>query len=128
VYDHFQDLGNDYRSHEDVDESELEEFWTPTPETLAAHSYEMLNQPSVEFIRQLWWESLTRYYGGPRALAPRRIMEDLSHLLVLAAPISLLRAEIFLVEVSESPIILLHCTHPPAFHLGGREANTHFPA
>ncbi|KAF9519731.1 hypothetical protein BS47DRAFT_1358046 [Hydnum rufescens UP504] len=77
TYGRFQDLGTDYQS---PDEPGLEEFWTSTPDALAAHSYEMLNQPSVEFIRQTWWESLTRYYGGPRAHATRRITEDLSHL------------------------------------------------
>ncbi|KAF9519727.1 hypothetical protein BS47DRAFT_1083978 [Hydnum rufescens UP504] len=77
VYNRPQDVGNDHQSHE---ESEFEGFWTPAPDTMAAHSYEMLNQPSVEFTRQIWWETLTRYYGGPRALATRRIMEDLSHL------------------------------------------------
>ncbi|KAF9519737.1 hypothetical protein BS47DRAFT_1465441 [Hydnum rufescens UP504] len=34
-------------------------FWAPTPGALVAHSYEILNQPSVEFIRQMWWESLS---------------------------------------------------------------------
>ncbi|KAF9519740.1 hypothetical protein BS47DRAFT_1085425 [Hydnum rufescens UP504] len=77
VYNRFQDLGNDYHSPE---ESGLEEFWTATPDALAAHSYEMLNQPSVEFIRQTWWESLTRHYGGPRVHATRHITTNLSHL------------------------------------------------
>ncbi|KAF9519726.1 hypothetical protein BS47DRAFT_1083994 [Hydnum rufescens UP504] len=80
VYNRFEDPGNDLQSHEDADKSELERFWTLTPDALVTHSYEMLNQPSVEFTRQMWWESLTRYYGGPRALATRRIMEDLSNL------------------------------------------------
>jgi hypothetical protein len=84
AYDRFQDFGNDYQS---PDESGVEEVWTPTPDALAAHSYEMLNQPSVEFTRQMWWESLTKHYGGPRAHATRRITEDLSHLGVLLAPI-----------------------------------------
>ncbi|KAF9519724.1 hypothetical protein BS47DRAFT_1312356 [Hydnum rufescens UP504] len=80
VYNRFEGFRNDDRSHEDADESGLEEFWTRAPDALAAHSYEMLNQPSVEFTRQTWWQSLTRYYGGPRAHATRRITEDLSHL------------------------------------------------
>jgi hypothetical protein len=86
VYNRFEDFGNDDQSHED--ESGLVASWTLTPDALAAHSYEMLDQPSVEFARQMWWESLTRYYGGPRALAARRITEDLSHLWVLVAHVS----------------------------------------
>jgi hypothetical protein len=94
VYSRFEDFENDHQSHEDAYESGLEASWTPTPYALAAHSYEMLNQPSVEFTRQMWWGSLTRYYGGPRALATRRITEDLSHLWALVAPIYFIWAEI----------------------------------
>jgi hypothetical protein len=43
----------------------------------------------------MWWESLARYYGGPRALATRRIAEDLSHLWVLVAPIYFIWAQKF---------------------------------
>jgi hypothetical protein len=71
----------------------------------------MLNQPSVEFTRQMWWESLTRYYGGPRALATRRIMEDL---LVLVAPISCIWAEIFLVKFPN--LQFLYCMVPCLLH------------
>jgi hypothetical protein len=42
----------------------------------------------------MWWEILTRYYSGSRAVATRRITEDLSHPLVLVALI-LFGAEIF---------------------------------
>jgi hypothetical protein len=75
VSSRFQDLGHDPPSHENA-----EEFWPPTPDTLGAHSYEMLNQPSVEFSRQVWWESLTRYYGGTRAHATRCITDGLPYL------------------------------------------------
>ncbi|KAF9519718.1 hypothetical protein BS47DRAFT_1324447 [Hydnum rufescens UP504] len=76
----FGDVGNDQQGYEDADESEFEELSPPTPDTVGAHSYEILDEPSVEFSRQMWWESLTRYYGGPRAHATRRITNDLSHL------------------------------------------------
>ncbi|KAF9519604.1 hypothetical protein BS47DRAFT_1312196 [Hydnum rufescens UP504] len=79
VSNRFQDFENDGPSHEDADEFNFEEFWPPTPDTLGAHSYEMLNQPSVEFSRQMWWRSLTRYYGGTRAHATHCITDDLSH-------------------------------------------------
>jgi hypothetical protein len=95
-YNTLEDFGNDHQSPEDADESGLGGFWAPTPDILAAHSSEMLNQPSVEFIRQMWWQSLVRYYGGPRALAPHRIVGDLTHLLVLLVPISFIWAEVFL--------------------------------
>jgi hypothetical protein len=115
LYNHFEGFGNDHQSHEDAHESGLEAFRTPTPGALAAHSYEMLNQPSVEFTRQTWWESLTRYYGGPRALATRRIVGDLSHLLVLVTPIFFIWAEIFPV-LKFSSLQLLYCIVRSALH------------
>jgi hypothetical protein len=106
VHNHFQYFGNDDQNREDADESEFEEFRAPTPDTLRGYSYEILDQPSVEFSRQMWWESLMRYYGGPRTHATRCITDDLSHLWVLVTPISLIWAEIF--RVLKFPSLQFH--------------------
>ncbi|KAF9519600.1 hypothetical protein BS47DRAFT_1387894 [Hydnum rufescens UP504] len=84
VYNPFQDLRSDHPNHENTGESELESFWTPTPDTLVARSYEMLNQPSVEFPRQTWWESLVRCYGGLELL-PHVVLRATFHIFAFIA-------------------------------------------
>jgi hypothetical protein len=111
AYDRLQDFGNYYQS---PDESGLEDIWTPTPDALAAHAYEMWSQPSVELTRQMWWGSLTMYYGGPRTLATRRIMEDLSHLLVRVALLFFYLAEIFSAKFPN--LQFLYCRVPCLLH------------
>ena len=83
LYARFQESGKDFPRHDD---SEADGSRSSTPDALAAHAHEMLNQPSAEFSRQVWWEALTRYYGGPKAAATRRIMDDISHLFVPVLP------------------------------------------
>ncbi|KAF9519732.1 hypothetical protein BS47DRAFT_1312358 [Hydnum rufescens UP504] len=58
----------------------------------------------------MWWESLTRYYGGPRAHATRCITDDLSYLWVLVPPISFISAEIF--RVINVPLFFSTFHHP----------------
>lgn len=84
MYGRFEEVRMNYDEengeYEPMEGSDFDQSRPSTSESLIAHSHEMINQPSLDFSRQQWWDSLTRSYGPDRATSTRRIMEDISHL------------------------------------------------